>query len=365
MDRCCPCGSAPAGALPPPPASLQACSGSVGRARGRRRPGTSRRRAEGGQSAALELAHDLGGRGPRRRSLIWLPPRQELAEDGVNAFAMRSDVSLDDAGWGSPTFHKMARAPGGGVPVQRFCTPCACQESPSLPAVSGLQDPADGSAYRHRKRWLSVHMRLEASYVTGKCFREKRIGCLYYQHAMCDAAFALIPAGAGRRPSTAGRGALGPCTDARRAAPQGREKIALIELFTVMGFDILITDVDAVWCAVRRARRCMAEPAAASKSSPVRACGPAQQHQLGSGSRAAPTLPGVPLSQSSSLCRYRRTARFEAALTPRARARGQGAQPGAVHGAVPGRRHPHLQRPPGAPPSPAARPTRGLAAAHR
>lgn len=30
---------------------------------------------------------------------------------------------------------------------------------------------------------------------------------------------------------------------------QGREKIALIELFTVMGFDILITDVDAIWCA--------------------------------------------------------------------------------------------------------------------
>ena len=35
--------------------------------------------------------------------------RQELAEDGVNVFAMRSDVSLDDAGWGSPTFHKMVR----------------------------------------------------------------------------------------------------------------------------------------------------------------------------------------------------------------------------------------------------------------
>lgn len=34
---------------------------------------------------------------------------QELAEDGVNVFAMRSDVSLDDAGWGSPTFHKMVR----------------------------------------------------------------------------------------------------------------------------------------------------------------------------------------------------------------------------------------------------------------
>lgn len=34
---------------------------------------------------------------------------QELAEDGVNTFAMRSDVSLDDAGWGSPTFHKMVR----------------------------------------------------------------------------------------------------------------------------------------------------------------------------------------------------------------------------------------------------------------
>ena len=30
---------------------------------------------------------------------------------------------------------------------------------------------------------------------------------------------------------------------------QGREKIALIELFTVMGFDILITDVDAIWRA--------------------------------------------------------------------------------------------------------------------
>lgn len=31
---------------------------------------------------------------------------------------------------------------------------------------------------------------------------------------------------------------------------QGREKIALIELFTVMGFDILITDVDAIWCGL-------------------------------------------------------------------------------------------------------------------
>jgi hypothetical protein len=53
--------------------------------------------------------HAPDERGLCCRGLIWLPPRQELAEDGVNTFAMRSDVSLDDAGWGSPTFHKMAR----------------------------------------------------------------------------------------------------------------------------------------------------------------------------------------------------------------------------------------------------------------
>jgi len=87
-----------------------------------------------------------------------------------------------------------------------------------------------------------------------------------------------------------------PCAEARRAAPQGREKIALIELFTVMGFDILITDVDAVWCALQCSRRCVAVPAPASTSTPVRACGPAQQRKLGSGNRAAPdALPGVPL----------------------------------------------------------------------
>jgi len=83
------------------------------------KPAAGRRRSE----RRAPRARAPGGRGPRRRSRIWLPPRQELAEDGVNAFAMRSDVSLDDAGWGSPTFHKMARAPGGGLPVQRSCIP--------------------------------------------------------------------------------------------------------------------------------------------------------------------------------------------------------------------------------------------------
>lgn len=51
---------------------------------------------------------------------------------------------------------------------------------------------------------------------------------------------------------------------------QGREKIALIELFTVMGFDILITDVDAIWCATYPAvctwTGCLLPPAAVTVS---------------------------------------------------------------------------------------------------
>ena len=31
---------------------------------------------------------------------------------------------------------------------------------------------------------------------------------------------------------------------------QGREKIELIQTFTEMGFDILVSDVDCVWCAL-------------------------------------------------------------------------------------------------------------------
>ena len=34
---------------------------------------------------------------------------QALASHGINTFAMRSGLSRDDFGWGSPQFHKMVR----------------------------------------------------------------------------------------------------------------------------------------------------------------------------------------------------------------------------------------------------------------
>jgi len=155
-------------------------------------------------------------------------------------------------------------------------------------AVWRWQDPA-GAEGRQARFTLTVCPHVPQSQLLG--VEVLLLVCIsrLYQHALFHAAIALVPAGAERCPSTSDRGASGPCTDARRAAPQGREKIALIELFTVMGFDILITDVDAVWCAVRRARRCMAEPAVASRSTPEHAADrPSSISWAAAGSRAAP-----------------------------------------------------------------------------
>lgn len=43
---------------------------------------------------------------------------EHLLEKGVPTFSMSSGLTLDDFGWGSPTFHKMVRQqrrPAGGV----------------------------------------------------------------------------------------------------------------------------------------------------------------------------------------------------------------------------------------------------------
>ena len=40
---------------------------------------------------------------------------EHLVEEGVPTFSMASGLTLDDFGWGTPTFHKMASAPRGAA----------------------------------------------------------------------------------------------------------------------------------------------------------------------------------------------------------------------------------------------------------
>ena len=51
---------------------------------------------------------------------------------------------------------------------------------------------------------------------------------------------------------------------------QGREKIHLIETFTDMGFDILVSDVDTVWCVLHPSR--LGLPAHSSRLAVWKAC---------------------------------------------------------------------------------------------
>ena len=115
---------------------------------------------------------------------------------GINTFAMHSGLSEEDFGWGSPTFHKMARSFPAWT--QTRAAPCIL---PLYPSIS-----AQGRAVQVIRYCKLV---IESLHVQVRLLRNRR-------NVLC-------------------------------ICMQGREKIHLIETFTDMGFDILVSDVDTVW----------------------------------------------------------------------------------------------------------------------
>lgn len=159
-----------------------------------------------------------------------------LVEKKVPTFSMSSGLTLDDFGWGTPTFHKMVRPPAAG--------PCLL--------------------------WLAACPLLATAKAAEPCCNKPRIALRNL--------LASVLGRAGRRStsSTPSPVHFQPATPTKpralRACAQGREKINLIYSFTKMGFDVLISGARA----------------------PVQPL-PARRRRLRWGGRGTPTFRGQPL----------------------------------------------------------------------